>query len=620
MVNSRAQSSRSGQDRALFFAVSNYEDDGLTDLPQPVANARAIAKELTQRFGFKTEVVEDPTLGEIQAKLAEYQRRYSNRSLPRDGQLFIFFSGHGKKDYGNGYFLPADADPDQVITTGLAYNIWRPFIDGIPCKHILVAVDACFSVTFDPAWQSMGGDEDDNRFKRPGEFSEAERLLANHQKYPSRLFYTSDAQEDIVPGRSNFARKLLDGLANSYRPAPYLTAKELFAGYVKKAQPTPNAGDFGQDDVRSSFLFFYKTAANVGDSRADRTAWQEARGADTAPAYRQYLQQYPNGDFRPLAEQRLAELVAEERELIDWETAKRTNTRQAYQSFIDAHPNSLYRELAEHKRDDLLPEEEVNTPPMPGNMAFVKGGTFQMGSTEGSSDKKPVHSVTVSDFYIGRHEVTFEEYDAYCEATGKSKPNDEGWGRARRPVINVSWNDVVAYCNWRSQQEGYQPVYTISGDKVTADWSANGYRLPTEAEWEFAARERGKEVRFGNGKDIARASELNFDAREDYKEPYSEAGIYRKQTVSVSGLNSPNRLNLYDMSGNVWEWCWDWFDVFYRESPSRNPRGPSTGSVRVLRGGSWIDRPTSLRCTGRYANSPNFKLSNIGFRLARTTQ
>ena len=228
--------------------------------------------------------------------------------------------------------------------------------------------------------------------------------------------------------------------------------------------------------------------------------------------------------------------------------------------------------------------------------------------------------MTLDDFHIGRFEVTFREYDAYCEATGKNKLNDQGWGRAQRPVINVSWHDAVAYCNWRSKQEGYQPVYTIRGDEVTADWGANGYRLPTEAEWEFAARERGKEVRFGNGKDIARASELNFDAREDYKEPYSEAGIYRKQTVSVSGLNSPNRLNLYDMSGNVWEWCWDWFDVFYRESPSRNPRGPSTGSVRVLRGGSWIDRPTSLRCTGRYANSPNFKLSNIGFRLARTTQ
>jgi formylglycine-generating enzyme required for sulfatase activity len=593
LVNGSTQSYRTGQDHALFFAVSNYEDDGLTDLPQPVANAHAIAKELKQRFGFKTEIVEDPTLGQIQGKLAEYQRRYSNRSLPRDGQLFIFFSGHGKKDYGNGYFLPADADPDQVITTGLAYNIWRPFIDGIPCKHILVAVDACFSVTFDPTWQSMGGDEEeDNRFKRPGELSEAERLLSNHQKYPSRLFYTSDAQEDIVPGRSNFARKLLDGLANSYRPAPYLTAEELFAGYVKKAQPTPNAGDFGQDDVRSSFLFFYKTAANVGGSRADRTAWQEARNADTAPAYRQYLQQYPNGDFRPLAEQRLAELVAEERELIDWETAKRTNTRQAYQSFINAHPNSLYRELAEHKRDDLLPEEEVNTPPMPGNMAFVKGGTFQMG-----------------------HEVTFEEYDAYCKATGKSKPGDEGWGRGRRPVINVSWNDVVAYCNWRSQQEGYQPVYTIRGDKVTADWSANGYRLPTEAEWEFAARSRGS-----NDKWAGTSQESELASYGNHWESVSNDKDGYEYTAPVGSFRT-NDLGLHDMSGNVWEWCWDWYDSdYYDNSSSRNPHGPSTGASRVRRGGSWDNVPAYLRCAYRSNSSPGFRGSSIGFRLTRTAQ
>jgi hypothetical protein len=155
-INGYTQSTRSGQDHALFFAVSNYENDGLTDLEQPIPNARAIAKELKQRFGFKTEIVEDPTLVEIQTKLADYQRRYANGGLPRNGQLFIFFSGHGVKDYGNGYFLPSDTDPDQVIRTGLAYNIWRPFINDINCKHILVAVDACFSVTFDPDWQSMG--------------------------------------------------------------------------------------------------------------------------------------------------------------------------------------------------------------------------------------------------------------------------------------------------------------------------------------------------------------------------------------------------------------------------------------------------------------------------------
>ena len=615
------QSTRSGQDYALFFAVSNYENDGLTDMEQPIPNARAIAKELKQRFGFKTEIVEDPTLAEIQAKLADYQRRYDNGRLPREGQLFIFFSGHGVKDYGNGYFLPADADPDQVITTGLAYNIWRPFMDGINCKHILVAVDACFSVTFDPSWQSMGDDEG-MRFKRKGEYSEVERILSNHKQYPSRLFFTSDAQEDIVPGRSNFARKLLDGLANSYSTTPYLTAEELFAGYIKKAQPTPNAGDFGKDDVRSNFLFFYQTATNIGDSRADRSAWQEARNTNTAPAYRHYLQQYPNGDFRPLAEQRLSTLEAEERELLAWETAKRINTRQAYQNFINTYPNSPYRELAAHKRDQVSPADTKDSSPstpMPGNMAFIKGGSFQMGSKDGSGDEKPVHTVTVSDFYIGRHEVTFKEYETYCKATGKTKPDDEGWGRGKRPVINVSWLDAVAYCNWLSKREGYQVVYTIRNDKVTANWDANGYRLPTEAEWEFAARSRGGSDKWaGTSSESQLASYANFcDKACEMSWKTGDQDDGNAHTAPVGSFLA-NNAGLYDMSGNVWEWCWDWYDSsYYQSAPAQNPRGPSKGSRRVLRGGSWSDLPASLRCADRFDSSPVFRYSYLGFRLSR---
>ncbi|MCG8329400.1 MAG: formylglycine-generating enzyme family protein, partial [Chitinophagales bacterium] len=360
---------------------------------------------------------------------------------------------------------------------------------------------------------------------------------------------------------------------------------------------------------------------NIGDSRAERTAWQAARNTDTAPAYRLYLQQYPSGDFRPLAEQRLAILDAEEREFLAWEAAKSSNSPQAYQDFINTYPVSPYRELAEHKRDQVSPTHTGTlSTSMPGKMTFVEGGTFQMGSKEGNVNEKPVHTITVSDFYIGLHEVTFEEYDAYCIATGTSKPNDEGWGRARRPVINVSWNDAVTYCNWRSKQEGYQPVYTIRGNQVTANWGANGYRLPTEAEWEYAARERGKEVRFGNGKDTARAPELNFNAGKTYRKVYSEVGKYRIQTVPVGSLNSPNGLKLHDMSGNVWEWCWDWYDSnYYQSSPARDPRGSDAVSRRVLRGGSWFNSSADLRCANRRNFNPDNRRSFIGFRLTRAS-
>ena len=274
--------------------------------------------------------------------------------------------------------------------------------------------------------------------------------------------------------------------------------------------------------------------------------------------------------------------------------------------------------------------------PLP-TMIRIPGGTFQMGSTEGSSDEKPVHTVTVSDFYLAETEVTFTQYDAFCEATGRDKPSDSGWGRGQRPVINVDWYDCIEYCNWLSEQQSLQPVYTIdkrSQDpnnssgfdekkwRVTANWQANGYRLPTEAEWEYAARalngQGGGKVRFGNGQDIADPNQINFDASASYKKPYSRAGIYRQKTLPV-GSFVPNSLGLYDMSGNVWEWCWDWYgNDYYASSPSRDPRGPDSGADRVLRGGSWSGFPRSALVAYRNRGMLSYRNANYGFRPART--
>lgn len=268
---------------------------------------------------------------------------------------------------------------------------------------------------------------------------------------------------------------------------------------------------------------------------------------------------------------------------------------------------------------DIINEQDKPQTKVPlPDMVRVVGGTFQMGDTfdDGYDREKPVHSVTVSDFYLGRYEVTFAEYDAFCEATGKEDEADEGWGRGRRPVINVSWLDAVEYCNWLSEQHGYQPVYAIKGNDVTANWQANGYRLPTEAEWEFAARQLGQQVRFGNGQDTARVSQINFNGGEIYKESYSEVGEYRARTVPVGSLNSPNNLGLHDMSGNVWEWCWDWYGD-YPSAAQNNPRGPESGSGRVLRGGSWNDYPAGVRCSYRFDITPGYRYYFIGFRLSR---
>jgi len=248
----------------------------------------------------------------------------------------------------------------------------------------------------------------------------------------------------------------------------------------------------------------------------------------------------------------------------------------------------------------------------PKGMILVEKGSFTMGDTDGASDEKPTHKVTFTyDFYINKYETTFDEYDVFCDVTGKSKPNDQGWGRGSRPVINVSWNDAIAYCNWLSEKEKLPKAYDSNGNlldkdgRVTTDITkVVGYRLPTEAEWEYAARGGNK----SRGYQYAGSSTVWDVAWYD-----SNSG---NKTQEV-GKKAPNELGIYDMSGNVWEWCSDWYGN-YSSSAQTNPNNSTTGSRRVLRGGSWFNFAASTRVADRSNVSPTFTYYGLGFRITRT--
>ncbi len=262
-------------------------------------------------------------------------------------------------------------------------------------------------------------------------------------------------------------------------------------------------------------------------------------------------------------------------------------------------------------------------------------------------NEKPAHRVTVSSFYLSKTEVTYDEYDAWCAATGAKKPRDDGWGRGQLPVARVTWWDAVQYCNWRSEQEGLMPVYTIDKSAsnpedeygyakwtITANWAANGYRLPTEAEWEYAARAEdgrgGGSVRYGNGKNVAEYAEINCNLSGKFSEK-AIPGQFRNKTLTVKAM-PPNSLGLYHMSGNVAEWCWDIFEYWYYEKSVNavNPRGgtedPKTrGSYlkrprHVLRGGDYLFEMEGGRTTKRDDAPDNHSISLLGFRLARNAE
>jgi len=246
-------------------------------------------------------------------------------------------------------------------------------------------------------------------------------------------------------------------------------------------------------------------------------------------------------------------------------------------------------------------------------MVSVEGGNFTMGDTcgDGSNNEKPTHLVLVTyDFEIGKYETTFDEYDAFCEATGIVKPDDEGWGRGTRPVINVSWNDAIAYCNWLSEKEKLPKAYDSNGNLLDGDGMTTtdpskvvGYRLPTEAEWEYAARggNKSKEYKY-SGSD-------NVDEVAWY---WQTSGDKTREV----GKKTSNELRIHDMSGNVWEWCSDWYGE-YSGSIQADPYNNS-GSFRVARGGCWWNGSGGVRVAVRGYETPTAAGRNVGFRICRT--
>ena len=286
-------------------------------------------------------------------------------------------------------------------------------------------------------------------------------------------------------------------------------------------------------------------------------------------------------------------------------------------------------------------------------MVLVPGGTFQMGNifSGGNEDELPVHEVTLDSFYIGKNEVTVGEFGKFVNATGyKTTAETDGgadvfdgtrmvhdssacWRKVNfkqnndHPVIFISWYDAVAYCNWLSTREGLEPCYSREGDNIACNFEADGYRLPTEAEYEYAARCGGRDYKYawGNGEpyinDIKAANILDETAlrewgggADDCWHGYDDKFDY----TSPVGTFAPSEQGLYDMSGNVFEWCWDRYAAsYYRNSPIENPRGPDRGEMRSYRDAGYDSPPDNCRAAGRGKAKPGDRFHDVGFRLVR---
>ena len=292
------------------------------------------------------------------------------------------------------------------------------------------------------------------------------------------------------------------------------------------------------------------------------------------------------------------------------------------------HETALHSILSgafnESFEQDFPPLITPRNPEIPAfRMVYLPGGMFTMGDDNGQYDReKPAHKVELSPFYMAEYQVTQE---LYLAVTGT---NPSRFQNLKKPVESVTWYNAADFCNLLSAKLGLQEVYKKTGDdKYEWNNAATGFRLPTEAEWEFAA---GLRLRSVPG-----IPEKNFEKpvpeRSRRNDQFLYSGSNNLNHVSwysenshgsskKSGLKFPNAAGLYDMSGNLWEWCWDWYDEKYyqkckNEGIIKNPRGQQSGNSRVLRGGSWGSETVICRVAGRSINDPHREGHGGGFRL-----
>ncbi len=286
-----------------------------------------------------------------------------------------------------------------------------------------------------------------------------------------------------------------------------------------------------------------------------------------------------------------------------------------------------------------IPETEVKEPPPPG-MVLIPAGSFMMGNTfsgEGTGSEEPVRQIVVTAFYMDRHEVTKAHWDdVYDWATnhGYSFENGAEGKATNHPVQLVSWYDCVKWCNAKNEKEGRIPAYYTGADQATVyrtgqiavesgwvKWN-EGYRLPTEAEWEKAARGgvSGHRFPWSETNNITHSlANYRSSTRYDYdtsptRDLHPAAKTEPRPFTSPVGSFAPNGYGLYDMAGNVWELCWDWYGSYSNDSLA-DPRGPTLGATRVLRGGSWDYYADGCRVAFRGSSPPAGRYGNIGFRI-----
>jgi len=426
----------------------------------------------------------------------------------------------------------------------------------------------------------------------------------------------------IKPRRASRRPLIITATALALIVLTYLIVKKWSASPDESATPVKKPAMTASDSL-------YRQYKNAGDASFNRNDFDNA-----IRQYRLALQQRPNDRYATAwidsCDRKIALKNQAQRDKLyaqyvkdgnnSYQRGQYDDAKNKFEKALEQRPGDGYvaRKIQECNRL-LTPTQPPKTEPAraaPADMVLVQAGTFKMGSENDGSDEKPVHEVYVDAFYMDLYEVTVGKFKKFVEATGyqtdaeknadkrnwryDAAGNIVGSDKMTLPVIYVSWNDATEYGKWLSRTTGAK------------------YRLPTEAEWEYAAR-GGHKSPYEVGKGNVHIGKYQYAGSDNL----DEVGWYDENsngTTHPVAAKKPNELGLYDMSGNVYEWCRDWHDAKYydeckKKGTVKNPEGPETGSSRVLRGGSWYGVAQYCRSADRYHGGPDDRRDDLGFRL-----
>jgi formylglycine-generating enzyme required for sulfatase activity len=607
---------------ALVIGNSNYPDQGY--LTNPVNDAKDMKALLTKQLGFTVIEGYDVNKMEFELLIQKFNSHLIDSKTP--AVALFYFSGHGfsgkdQNDNDTNYLVPLwakKAPPrDQVsleyssISSNYIVTAMRRYNkNGVN----LMVLDACRS---SPKAFMRNFQEEGKGSSRGGFVNMDSRgvFLAYATALGRTSYGSSDTRNSIYTAKllevlkeRAFWHKNITEVFNEtafrvatftqHHQVPWFSGsgvKFCFKNCLQSYLPQPSQKSDISSDIsqllRTCQEHFdaYRLTTGVGGTaldcysdvlKKDRNNMEALRGLKKIEAtYVAWIERALSRGQKKRAERYMASL-----RLVNPESPKLRDFEDQMQSPPIHTPHRQSFSAGEVYRDRLKDGSEGP------EMVWIAAGSFQMGDIQGGgySDEKPVHRVSITQpFAMGRYEVTFAEYDKFAEATGREKPSDRGWGRGNRPVINVSWHDAVAYAEWLSEQTGKK------------------YRLPTEAEWEYAAR-GGTSTKYWWGNNIGknRANCRGCGSRWD-----------GKSTAPV-GSFAPNPFGLYDTAGNVWEWCADSWHGSYKGAPT-DGRVWSGGdeSYRVLRGGSWFNIPRSARTADRVRYTSDERNDFYGFRV-----